>query len=124
MISEPRPVVESEPEPARNDELVPSTRKAVAEANTREYVESNARIDKRDVRMLFRRMADADQRRFLAEVIGVDDIVAWRMSALDLQRRQIADAVQRYRFRSMTSGSNIRGRARVWIAEYERSEQA
>jgi hypothetical protein len=26
-------------------------------------------------------------------VIGVDDIVAWRMSALDSQRRQIADAM-------------------------------
>ena len=71
---------------------VPLTTKAVAEANTRKQIKSNARINNRDVRVVFRQLSDAERRRFLAEANTIDDILAWRMNTLDAQRRTVADA--------------------------------
>jgi hypothetical protein len=96
---------------------------AVADTNTRKYVESNARIDKRDVRVLYRRLSEAEQRRFLAEVIGIDDVVAWGASALDSERRRGADAL----FNALRSNDERLRHddvVRAWIEEYERSERA
>jgi hypothetical protein len=110
--------VRRDAEPARNDETA-----AVAEANTRKWVESNARINKRDVRVVFRQLSDAERRRFLAEANTMDDILAWRMSALDSQRRQIADAY----FDALRSNDERLKHdeiVRAWVEEYERSERA
>jgi hypothetical protein len=68
-------------------------------------------------------LSEAERSRFLAEGIGVDDIVARRMDALDSQRRQIADAY----FNTVASADEWLKHdevVRAWVEEFEQSERA
>ena len=53
------------------------TTAAVAEANRQRQARTDARVNRRDVRVVFRQLSDADRRRFLAEANTIDDVVAW-----------------------------------------------
>ena len=99
------------------------TTAAVAEANRQRQARTDARVNRRDVRVVFRQLSDAERRRFLVEVIGLDDILAWRMSALDSQRRMVADAY----FDAVASADERLKHdevVRAWVEEYERSSRA
>ena len=37
-------------------------------------------------------LGEGERRRFLAEVLRIDDVVAWLTTALDLERRKVADS--------------------------------
>jgi hypothetical protein len=71
---------------------------------------------------VFGTLTEIERRRFLAEVIAIDYIVAWGASALDSQPRQIADAA----FNAIAA-VNERLRhdemVRAWIEQHERSER-
>jgi hypothetical protein len=112
------PAPDAEPKPLRPDDTA-----KIAEANRRKYVESNARINKRDVRVVFKQLSDADRRGFLAEANTIDDILGWRMGALDSQRRQIADAY----FDALRSNDERLKHdeiVRAWVESYESDERA
>jgi hypothetical protein len=101
------------PEPARND--IEQTA-AVADANTRKQARTDARINKRDVRVVFKQLSHADRQQFIDEVIGVDDVVGWLAKALDSERLRIADAA----FDSIKAKTARHGHERVvyaWLEE-------
>jgi hypothetical protein len=94
---------------------------ANAKTNTAKALKADARYRQKDIRAVFRRLSDAERSRFLAEVIGVDDVIAWRTGALDSQRRQIADAY----FNAIASvGERLKHDevVRAWIEEHERGD--
>jgi hypothetical protein len=108
------------PEPARNDN---EQTKAVAEANTRKQARTDARINRRDVRVVYRQLSDAERGRFLVEVNTLDDLMAWRMNALDSHRRAVADA---YFDALRSTDERLRHDeiVRAWFEQHESSERA
>ena len=111
--SEPVTPTESEPPEAQLARL-----SANAKAQTAKAMKADARYRRKEVGEAFRALKEAERSRFLAEVIGVDDVVAWRMGALDSQRRQIADAY----FNAIASVSERLKHdevVRAWIAQHE-----
>lgn len=99
------------------------TTAAVAEANRQRQARTDARVNRRDVRVVFRQLSDADRRRFLAEANTIDDVVAWGASALDAQRREVADAY----FDALRSNDERLKHdevVRAWVESYESDERA
>ena len=109
------------PTESENPEAQLARMSANAKANAAKALKADARYRQKDIRAVFRRLSEAERSRFLADVISVDDVIAWRMSALNSQRRQIADAY----FNAITSVSerlNHDEVVRAWIEEHERGD--
>lgn len=64
----------------------------VAEANTQKAAKTDARINNRDIRIVFRQLDEAERDRFLAEVVDDVAVFRWLTTAPDAELRNIADA--------------------------------
>ena len=72
-----------------------ATLKARADANALKANKSADRINKRDIRVVFRQLDDAEKRRFLAEVNTINDVLAWLPTVLDSDCRRVPTAAFR-----------------------------
>jgi hypothetical protein len=103
-------------ETVRNDEPAPLTTAAVADKRRAEVAAQDARYRQKEIRAVFKALNETERSRFLAEVIGIDNVVAQFATMLDSERRQIADAA----FNSIKSKTARHGHERVvyaWLEE-------
>jgi hypothetical protein len=103
--------------------LDPKDLAARAEANTAKALKTDRRIDRRDVRVVYRRLNEVDRGQFIAVVITIAYMVARLATALDSERRQVADAAFNV-LRSNDERLRHDEVVRAWIDEYEHSERA
>jgi hypothetical protein len=107
---------EPEPDPAKQTATVADKRRA-------EVAAQDSRYRQKEIRAKFRALTEIERRKLVGEVLTIDDILAWRMNALDSQRREVADAM----FNTIASADERLRHdeiVRAWVESYESDERA